>query len=69
LNIKGEKNKSLLINAEEKIKFQSLFIESINRMEKYTDSIELLRSCAFALQNLINESHDKESDIPTWIRD
>jgi hypothetical protein len=38
-------------------------------MENSTDSIDLLRSCAFALLNLIKESHDKENDIPSWIRD
>ena len=69
MNIKGEKNKSLLLNAEEKTQANSIAIESIKRMENCTDSIDLLRSCAFALQNLIKESLDKESDIPPWIRE
>jgi hypothetical protein len=59
----------VLLTAEEKDKAESLFRKSISRMENSTDSIDLLRSCAFALLNLIKESHDKENDIPSWIRD
>ena len=63
------KDKPVLLTAEEKDKAESLFRKSISRMENSTDSIDLLRSCAFALLNLIKESHDKENDIPSWIRD
>ncbi len=68
-DITSRKDKPVLLNAEEKNQAQSLFTESIKRMEKYTDSIELLRSCAIALQNLIKESLDTQSDVPPWIRE
>ena len=67
--ITNRKDKPVLLTAEEKDKAESLFRKSISRMENSTDSIDLLRSCAFALLNLIKESHDKENDIPSWIRD
>ena len=67
--ITNRKDKPVLLNAEEKAQANSIAIESIKRMENCTDSIDLLRSCAFALLNLIKESHDKENDIPSWIRD
>ncbi len=67
-DITSRKDKPVLLTAEEKDKAEHLFRKSIKRMENSTDSIELLRSCAFALQNLIKESHDDESDIPSWIR-
>jgi hypothetical protein len=67
--ITNRKDKPVLLNAEEKTQANSIAIESIKRMENCTDSIDLLRSCAFALQNLIKESLDKESDIPPWIRE
>ena len=67
--ITSRKDKPVLLTAEEKDHAESLFRKSIKRMENCTDSIELLLSCAFALQNLIKESHDKEDNIPAWIRD
>ena len=67
--ITNRKDKPVLFNAEEKAQANTIAIESIKRMENCTDSIDLLRSCAFALQNLIKESLDKESDIPPWIRE
>ena len=66
-DITSREDKPVLLTAEEKDKAESLFTESIKRMEKNTNSIELLRSCASALQNLIKESLDKESDKPPWI--
>jgi hypothetical protein len=68
-DITARKDKPVLLNAEEKAHANSIAIESIKRMENCTDSIDLLRSCAFALQNLIKESVDNEGDIPPWIRD
>ncbi len=68
-DITSRKDKPVLLTAEEKDQAESLFRKSIKRMENCTDSIELLLSCAFALQNLIKESHDKENNIPSWIRD
>ena len=68
-DITSRKDKPVLLTAEEKDHAESLFRKSIKRMENCTDSIELLLSCAFALQNLIKESHDKEDNIPAWILD
>ena len=68
-DITGRKKKPVSLNDEEKVQAESLFIESINRMEKNTESIELLRTCAFAIKKLIDEPHDEESNIMSWIRD
>ncbi len=68
-DITGRKKKPVILNDEEKIQAESLFIESVNRMEKNTNSIELLRTCAFAIEKLIDEPHEEESDIISWIRE
>ncbi len=68
-DITERKKKPVILNDEEKVRAESLFIESINRMEKNTDSIELLKTCAFAIKALLDKPHEEESEIISWIRD
>ena len=53
-DITGRKKKPVSLNDEEKVQ---------------AESIELLRTCAFAIKKLIDEPHDEESNIMSWIRD
>ncbi len=62
-------DKPEVLSAEEKVKAESLVIESITRMEYDKNSIKLLETCTISVQNLILESYDKKSDIPSRIRE
>ncbi len=65
--ITSNSNNGKLSTPEEKAQANSIAMESIKRMEKDSNSIELLRTCTATLQNIIKDSSDKYSDIPKQI--
>jgi hypothetical protein len=68
-DVTNRNDKPRFLTAEEKIKAESLVIESITRMEYDKNSIKLLENCTDSIQNLIIKSYDKKSDIPSQIRE
>ncbi len=68
-DVTARKKKPVILDDEEKLQAEYIVMESINRMEKNTDSIKLLRTCVFAIKELIDKPHGKESAIISWIRD
>jgi hypothetical protein len=68
-DVTSRNDKPGFLNAEEKVKAESLVIESITRMEYDKNSIKLLETCTGSVQNLILESYEKKSDITSRIRE
>ncbi|MGA2676824.1 MAG: hypothetical protein ACLQG5_10625 [Methanobacterium sp.] len=62
-------DKPEVLSADEKVKAESLVLESITRMEYDKNSIKSLENCTRSVQNLIIKSYDEKSDIPLQIRE
>ena len=62
-------DKPEVLSADEKVKAESLVLESITRMEYDKNSIKPLENCTRSVQNLIIKSYDEKSDIPLQIRE
>jgi len=62
-------DKPEVLSADEKVKAESLVLESITRMEYDKNSIKSLENCTRSVQNLIIKSYDEKSDVPLQIRE
>ncbi len=68
-DVTSHKDKTGFLSGDERVKAESLVIESITRMEYDKNSIKSLETCTGSVQHLILESYDKKSDIPPQIRE
>ncbi len=62
-------DKPEVLNTEEKVKAESIVLESITRMNYDKNSIKSLENCTRSIQNLIIKSYNEKNDIPLQIRE